>query len=109
MQFDVISGKFFLFVKTEDVCMVETFHLIISAPQPQTCVVTNPLYVLDKLLCHVSFKFRIGKPVYTAGKHKIHPYNQSEFITDIPEKIIRIVAASPNPYTVVICGNSLPQ
>ncbi len=44
----------------------------------------------------------IGKLVNCAGEHKILPHHQPQFITDVIEIILRVIAASPHPYCVKI-------
>ena len=39
----------------------------------------------------------LGQIIYTAGKHKVLPHHQAQLVTDIIEKIIGIIPASPDP------------
>ena len=75
------------------------FHLVVSAPQPQGGMVADPFDIVDKFLCDILFKFR-GQIIDRTGKHKIFPHDQSQFITGIPESIVRIISAAPYTDTV---------
>ena len=59
-------------------------------------------YIVNKFLADICFKsFR--QFIHGASKHKILPYRQSQFITDVIKPVIRIKATSPYTYHIEIC------
>ena len=60
-------------------------------------------------LCNDIFLKLFCQIISCAGKHEIFPHDQSQFITNIPKEIRRIITSSPYPDTVKMSALCLYQ
>ena len=77
------------------------FHLVISAPQSQRCMMTETFYIFCNFLRDILFKF-FCKIINITSKHQILPYDQPHLVTEIIEMIRRIITATPHTDAVKI-------
>ena len=80
-------------------------HFIISAPQRQRRMVSQPFHIFDSLLFYIFQKSGIAR-IKAAGKHKILPYQDPIFITQIIKFVILVNSATPNPdhvHVYILC------
>ena len=81
-------------------------HLVVAAEQAQGGMVLESRQVIHslagKFLLHV-----LCEPDVCAGHHKILPDQNALFVAEIIERILRVIAAAPDPQGVEIGGKCL--
>ena len=78
------------------------FHLVISAPQSQTCVVAQPDHIIPGFRQDTVFKAR-SQIIGIAGIHQILPYHNTVGIAQVIEQVGGIVTAAPYPQAIEMC------
>ena len=86
----------------------EFLHLIVTAHQSKRRMMTDTFQIINKFLCDGCLKCRC-QVIYSTGKHKVFPHNQSHLITEIKEPIVRIVSATPYTNGIEVGKYSLFQ
>ena len=76
-------------------------HLIVTAPDAKTGVMADPPHIVADLRTDAALEALI-QLVGGAGKHKILPHDQPQFIADIEEPVVWVIAAAPDTDTVVV-------
>ncbi len=84
------------------------FHFVVATPQAETSMVTNTANVFSNFHFDVFFKL-FGQFVNGTSEHKVFPNQQTQFVTDVKEKVIRIVTTTPNTDRVEVCIFTLFQ
>ena len=84
------------------------FHLIVSAPQGKGCMMTETFDIINKFLTDICLKLRC-QFIDRACKHKVLPYHQPQFITEIKEPVLRIIAAAPDTYCIKVRSLALKK
>ena len=64
-------------------------------------MMTDSTDILNRLCNDITLKFVI-QFIRCAGIHEILPYDQSQFITQVKEEVLRIITAAPDTDTVVV-------
>ena len=83
-------------------------HLIVSAPQGKGCMMTETFDIINKFLTDICLKLRC-QFIDRACKHKVLPYHQPQFITEIKEPVLRIIAATPDTYCIKVRSLALKK
>ena len=71
-------------------------------------MMTDTFDIIDKFLTDIRFKLRC-QFIHRTCKHKVLPYHQSQFITEIKEPILRIIAASPDTNCIKVSSLALEK
>ena len=75
--------------------------LVVAAYESETCMVTDPLDVVERLFCDI-FCECIRKIIDVACEHQILPDDQAVLVAKIIERIGRVISAAPYSYGVEV-------